>query len=42
MDRSWVYRVITYLLISLAAIVVLTPTVATWYGKDEQLPGWMK
>src|ERR1700761_1593777 len=42
MDRSWVYRVITYLLITLAAVVVLTPTVATWYGKDDQLPGWMK
>jgi preprotein translocase subunit SecD len=42
MDRSWVYRVITYLLLSIAAVVVLTPTVATWYGKDEQLPAWMK
>ncbi len=42
MDRSWVYRVITYLLLTVAAVVVLTPTVATWYGKDDQIPGWMK
>ncbi|HEX4458812.1 MAG TPA: protein translocase subunit SecD [Polyangia bacterium] len=42
MDRSWVYRVITYLLITLTAFVVLTPTVAAWYGKDDELPGWMK
>src|SRR5438876_1584629 len=41
MDRSWVYRIISYTLISIAAAVLLTPTVATWLGKDEQLPGWV-
>jgi preprotein translocase subunit SecD len=42
MDRSWVYRVIVYTLLSLVAVVFLVPSVAGWYGKDEQLPGWMK
>ena len=38
MDRSWVYRVITYSLLTLVAFVVLTPTLATWLGKEDQLP----
>ncbi len=42
MDRSWVTRVVSYALLSLAALVVLTPSVATWLGKDEQLPGFIK
>src|SRR5262245_39850822 len=42
MDRSWLTRVIAYTLLTLAAVVVLAPTVATWTGKDEMLPGWMK
>ncbi len=42
MDRSWYYRVGFYALITLMAAFVLTPTVATWMGKDEQLPAWMK
>jgi preprotein translocase subunit SecD len=42
MDRSLVYRILTYLLVTLAAAVVLTPSVAGWLGKDDQLPGWMK
>src|ERR1700742_1760092 len=42
MDRSWVYRVIAYTLVSLVAVLFLVPSVAGWYGKDEQLPGWMK
>ena len=40
MDRSWVYRVITYSLLTLAALVVLTPTVATWTGHEDRLPPW--
>jgi preprotein translocase subunit SecD len=41
MDRGWVYRVITYTLITIAAVVFLTPTVATWLGKEDRLPGWL-
>jgi preprotein translocase subunit SecD len=41
MDRSWVYRVIAYTLLSITAVVFLVPSVAGWYGKDEQLPGWL-
>jgi preprotein translocase subunit SecD len=41
MDRSWVYRVITYTLLTVVAVVFLTPSVAGWLGKDDQLPGWM-
>lgn len=42
MDRGWVYRTTTYALLTLVAFVVLAPTVATWTGKDERLPGWFK
>ncbi len=42
MDRSWFYRVVSYFLLTVAAVVFLTPSVAGWLGKDEQLPGWMK
>jgi preprotein translocase subunit SecD len=42
MDRSWVYRVIAYTLLTVVAVVFLTPSVASWYGKEDQLPGWMK
>jgi preprotein translocase subunit SecD len=42
MDRSWVYRVISYTLLTLIAVVFLTPTIASWMGKDDQLPGWAK
>ena len=38
MDRNWVYRVVTYALITLAAFVKLTTTIASWTNKDEQLP----
>ena len=38
MDRSWVYRVITYSLITLAAFVMLAPTAAVWFGKEDKLP----
>src|SRR5438270_5202506 len=42
MDRNWVYRVITYLALTVVAVVVLTPSAAAIMGKDEALPGWMK
>jgi preprotein translocase subunit SecD len=42
MDRSWLTRVIAYTLLTIAAFVVLTPTVAQWTGRDDSLPGWMK
>ncbi|MDB4968405.1 MAG: protein-export rane protein SecD [Myxococcales bacterium] len=42
MDRSWVYRVLSYTLLTVVAVVFLTPTIASWLGKDEQLPGWVK
>jgi len=38
MDRSWVYRVITYSLITIAAFVMLAPTAAVWLGKEDKLP----
>ncbi|HXU73917.1 MAG TPA: protein translocase subunit SecD [Polyangia bacterium] len=41
MDRSWVYRVITYSLLTILALVLLTPSVASWLGKDDKLPAWM-
>jgi preprotein translocase subunit SecD len=42
MDRSWVYRVIAYTLLTVVAVVFLTPSIAGWLGKDDQLPNWMK
>src|SRR5207302_669898 len=42
MDRSWVYRVITYSLLTIVAVVFLTPTFAGWFGKDDQLPAVLK
>jgi preprotein translocase subunit SecD len=42
MDRSWVYRVIAYTLLTILALVFLAPSVAGWVGKEDQLPGWMK
>src|SRR4051794_26353320 len=42
MDRSWLTRVIAYTLLTAAAVVCLTPTVAQWLGKDDSLPGVMK
>src|SRR4051812_24115590 len=38
MDRSWVYRVITYSLLTLAAFIMLAPTAAVWFGKEDKLP----
>ena len=42
MDRSWLYRVSLYALISIVSVVLLVPSVAGWLGKDDQLPGWMQ
>ena len=42
MERSWIYRVIAYLLITVTALVLLTPSAASWFGKDDQLPAWFK
>ncbi len=42
MDRSWLYRVSLYTLLSIASVVVLVPSVAGWLGKDDQLPAWMQ
>src|SRR5689334_16338508 len=38
MDRSWLSRAIAYTLLTIAACVVLMPTVAQWTGKDDSLP----
>jgi preprotein translocase subunit SecD len=42
MDRSWVYRTTIYALLTMVALVLLTPTVASWTGKDDRLPPWFK
>src|SRR5579872_965401 len=42
MERSWIYRVITYTLITVAAVVVLIPSAAEWTHRSEQLPPWYK
>ena len=40
MERSWIYRVVTYALITVLSVVVLVPSVADWTGRGEKLPGW--
>src|SRR4051794_9344422 len=35
-------RAARYILITLAAAVALTPTVATWSNKDQALPAWFR
>ena len=35
-------RAARYILITVAAAVALTPTVATWLNKDQTLPAWFK
>ncbi len=42
MDRSWVYRVITYSILTLTAFVFLAPTFAAWTGHEDKLPTWIK
>jgi preprotein translocase subunit SecD len=40
MDRSWVYRSTLYTLITLAALVLLAPTISAWTGHEDRLPPW--
>jgi preprotein translocase subunit SecD len=42
MDRNWVTRVVSYALITLAAVLMLTPTIASWTGKDDSLPSFIR
>ena len=42
LDRSWVYRVISYALLTVVAVVALIPTVASLTGRDERLPAFFK
>jgi preprotein translocase subunit SecD len=42
MDSSWYYRVGTYALLTVLSAVLLVPTAATWFGKDDKLPYWMQ
>jgi preprotein translocase subunit SecD len=42
MDRNWVYRVLTYALLTAVAVIALIPSAASIVGKDDALPGWMK
>jgi preprotein translocase subunit SecD len=41
MERNWVPRAVAYLLLTLLACLFLTPTVASWMGKEESLPPWL-
>jgi preprotein translocase subunit SecD len=42
MERSWIWRAITYFLITVLSVAVLVPSAATWFGKDESVPPWFK
>jgi|SRR5579871_1180347 len=42
MERSLTYRAAVYLLISLIGFAALAPSVATWFGKEDAIPGWYK
>ncbi len=42
MERSWIYRVLAYTLITVASVVILIPSVADWTHKSNQLPAWFK
>src|SRR5580658_1888546 len=42
MERSWIYRVIAYSLITVFFVVVLIPSVADWTGQADKLPPWFK
>ena len=42
MERSWLYRVLLYLAIIIAAMVVLTPSAATWFGREDKVPSIIK
>lgn len=40
MERSWIYRILLYCLVTVVAGVALVPSVATWAGKEDALPAW--
>jgi preprotein translocase subunit SecD len=40
MERSWIYRVVLYSLITILSVLVLVPSVAQWTGHSNRLPGW--
>ncbi len=42
MERSWFYRVLFYAFLTVVALVFLAPSAATWFGKEDKLPTWMK
>jgi preprotein translocase subunit SecD len=42
MERGFYYRVGTYSLLTLLALVVLVPTLADWTHRTEKLPDWFK
>ena len=42
MERSWLYRVGLYAGITIFAGLMLAPSVASWTGKDDALPGFIK
>src|SRR5262245_55070014 len=39
-DRSLLYRSITYVLLTVVAFVLMVPTLAAWTGREE--PAWMR
>ena len=40
MERSFYYRVVAYLLLTLVSVVVLVPSVAAWTHTTNKLPEW--
>src|SRR5438105_1800641 len=40
MERSWIYRVVLYSLITITSMLVLVPSVAEWSGRSHKLPAW--
>src|SRR5579862_5340007 len=42
MERSWFYRVLFYAFLTLIALVFLAPSAATWFGREDKVPTWMK
>src|SRR5690349_10336829 len=42
MERSWIYRALAYLLLSVVGFGAVAPSVAGWFGRDDLVPGWFK
>ncbi|MSP63526.1 MAG: protein translocase subunit SecD [Myxococcales bacterium] len=42
MERSWTYRVVIYLMLTVLAAIGLTPSLAGWFGQEDSLPPWFK